>query len=189
VDVNASVNVVKQIPADVVGILVDHEIVGAVPAPIGTNGPVPGRYLKVEAARKPEAVMIGIEAFDAVAVRRAKMFKPAMLEGMIEVEALVIRTIVAVPMILVDVRRAIHMAGHMALGLGLGVWVVSPLGWRRDVALIGAGRILPALLAMFLSALRENRERRKYCQSNRKNELSFHFHLLDQVEITPLHNS
>jgi len=91
--------------------------------------------------------------------------------------------------IVVDVWRGIDVSGHMALGFGLGVWVVSPWRCRRDVALIGAGRILPALLAMFLSALRENRERREYCQSNRKNELSFHFHLLDQVEITPLHNS
>ena len=80
-DVDASVNVVKQIPPGVVGVLIDREIVGAVPAPIGTNRPVPRRYFKVEAARKPEAVMIGIEAFDAIAVRRAKMFKPAMSKG------------------------------------------------------------------------------------------------------------
>src|SRR5258707_13722547 len=98
-----------------VGVLIDREIVGAVPAPIGTNRPVPRRYFKVEAARKPEAVMIGIEAFDAIAVRRAKMFKPAMFERMIEVVALIIRTIVAVPVVLVYVRRRIHMAGRMVL--------------------------------------------------------------------------
>ena len=106
-DVDAGVNVVKHIPANVVGVLVDHEIVGAVPAPIGTNGPVPRRYFKIEAARKPEAVVIGIEAFDAIAVRRAKVFEPAMFEGVIDVIALVIRTIVAIPMVFVDVRRAI----------------------------------------------------------------------------------
>jgi len=189
VDVDAGVNVIKHIPANVVGVLVDHKIVGAVPAPIGTNGPVPRRYFKIEPARKPEAVMIGIEAFDAIAVRRTKVFEPAMLERMIKVEALVVWTIVAIPMVLVDVRRGIDVAGHMALGFGLGAWVVSPWRWRRKVALIGARRILPALLAMFLSALSENRECHEHCQSDCKNEPSFHFHLLDQIEITPLHNS
>jgi hypothetical protein len=133
--------------------------------------------------------MIGIEAFDAITVRRAKVFEPAMLERMIEVEALVIRTIVAIPMVVVDVRRGIDVAGHMALGFRLGVWVVSL--WRRlwNVALIGARRVLSALLAMFLPALSENRECHEHCQCNCTNEPSFHFHLLDQIEITPLHNS
>jgi hypothetical protein len=63
VDVDASVNVVKQIPAGVVGVLVNNEIVAAVPTPIGTNRPVPRRHFKVEASGKPESVMIGIEAF------------------------------------------------------------------------------------------------------------------------------
>ena len=186
VDVDAGVNVVKQIPTGVVGVLVDREIVAAVPAPIGTYRPVPRRYFKIETARQPEAMMIGIEAFDAIAVRRAKVFEPAMLERMIEVEAFVIRTIVAVSVVVVDVRRSIHVAGHMALGFGLGVWVVSPWRWRRNAALIGAGRILPAFLTVFLTALSHNREGHEHCQCNCKNEPSFHFLLLDQVEITPL---
>jgi hypothetical protein len=80
------------------------------------------------------------------------------------------------------------VAGHMALGFGLGVWVVSL--WRRlwNVALIGARRVLSALLAMFLSALSENRECHEHCQCNCKNEQAFHCHLLDQIEITPLHD-
>jgi hypothetical protein len=169
VHVDASVNVVQQIPADMVGVLVDDEIVGAVPAPIGANGPVPGRYFKVETARKPEAVVIGIEAFDAIAVRRAKVFEVAMFKGMIEMAALVIRTIVAIPVVVADVRRGVHMAGPMVLRFGLGVWAVS--FWRRrKVALIGAGRILPALLTMFLTALGENRECRQHCQCDCKTE-------------------
>ena len=54
------------------------------------------------------------------------------------------------------------------------------------MALIGAGRILPAFLTVFLTALSQNWERHERCQCNCKNEPSFHFLLLDQVEITPL---
>ena len=50
VDVHASVNVVEQIPADVVAILINDEIVGAVPAPIGASWPIPGRDFKEEPA-------------------------------------------------------------------------------------------------------------------------------------------
>ncbi len=189
VDIDTGVNVVKQIPTGVVGVLVDGEVVAAVPAPIRTNRPVPGRYLKVEPARKPEAVMIGIEAFDVIAVRRTKVFEPAVLERMIEVEALVIWTIVTVPVIVVDVRRRIYVARNMPLRFWLGVSVVSPWRRLRNVALIGARRILPALLPAFLAALTKNRQCYNHCQRNYTNEPSFHFLLLDQVEITLLHNS
>jgi len=40
VDIDASVHVVEGIPAHVVGILIDDEIVGAVPAPVGANRPI-----------------------------------------------------------------------------------------------------------------------------------------------------
>ncbi len=41
VDVDAGVNVVEQVPAGVVGVLIDDEVVCAVPAPIGADGPIP----------------------------------------------------------------------------------------------------------------------------------------------------
>src|SRR5260370_2830757 len=93
VNVDAGVNVVEQIPADVVGILIDGEIVGAVPAPIGANGPVPFRNFKEETTGQPEAVMIAIEAVDAVPVGRAKVLEPTMLEQMFELIALICWTV------------------------------------------------------------------------------------------------
>jgi hypothetical protein len=97
VDVHAGMHVVKQIPAHVVGILIDHEIIAAVPAPIRAHRPVPWSYFKIETTRQPEAVMIAIEAFDAVAIRWAEMLEASVLERMVSVESLVVRTIVAVP--------------------------------------------------------------------------------------------
>jgi hypothetical protein len=46
VHVDTGVHVIEQIPADMVGVLVYDEIIAAVPAPIGTNGPVPRTQLQ-----------------------------------------------------------------------------------------------------------------------------------------------
>jgi hypothetical protein len=53
------------------------------------------------------------------------------------------------------------------------------------VALVGAWRIGTPLPAALLAGLCENRKYRGQYQSNRKNESSFHFYLLDQVENSP----
>jgi hypothetical protein len=158
VDVDAGVNVVEQVPPGVVGILINDEIVGAVPAPIGANRPIPGGNFKVEAARQPETVVIAIKAFDAVAIRWSEMLEAPVLERMVEVKALIVWTIVAVPMVIVDVRRSIHMAGRVPLRLGFGVMIVPPLRRGWNAALVGARKTLSPLLPVLLAALRENRE-------------------------------
>jgi hypothetical protein len=83
-----------------------------------------------------------IETLDAITEGGAKVLEVPMLEGMGDVEALIVRAVVAVPMVVVDVGSAVDAAIHMALGFGLGVGIV-PLGRSRgDVALIGARRVL-----------------------------------------------
>jgi hypothetical protein len=77
-----------------------------------------------------------------------------MLEWMVEVIALIVRPVVAVPVVVVDVRGTVHAAGVMMLGFGIGAWIVPPGRRWRNAALVGARRILPPLPA----ALRENRE-------------------------------
>ena len=98
--------------------------------------------------------MIAIEAFDAVAVRWAKMLEATVLERTVEVITLVVRPVVAEPVVLVDMRGTVHAARVMTFGFGLGARIVSPGRRWRNAALVGARRILPALL----TALRENRE-------------------------------
>src|SRR5260370_32191191 len=147
-------NVVEQIPAGVIGSLIDGEIVGPIPAPIGANGPVPFRNFKEEATRQPEAVMIAIEAFDAVAVGRAKVLEATMLERMVEVIALIVRPVVAVPVVVVDVRGAVHAAGVMMLRFRIVAWIVPLRTPWRNPPLHGARRIVPPAPTV----LRENRE-------------------------------
>jgi len=134
VHVDTGVNVIEQIPAHMVGVLVYDEIIAAIPAPIGTNRPVPGRNFKVEAARQPEAAMIGIEAFDVVTVGWAKVFETTALESMFNGIALIVRPVVPIPVVFVNVWSGIHVTCHMALRFGLGVGIVPPLGRWRKVA-------------------------------------------------------
>ena len=153
-DVDAGVDVVEEIPADVVGIFVNNEIIGAVPAPIGANGPVPGSDFKAEAAGKPETMMVGIEALDAIAEGGAKMLEAPVLEGMVNVEALIVRAVVAVPMVVIDMGRAVDAAIHVMFGFGLGVGIV-PFGrsWG-DMALIGARGVLRVFLRVLAALFR-----------------------------------
>jgi hypothetical protein len=162
VDVDAGVDVVKRVPAIVVGIFIDDEIVGTIPAPISADGPIPGSDFKVEAAGKPEAVMLGIKAFDAVAEGRANVFEAAVFEGMIDVKALIVGTCVAVPMVIVDVGSVVDVAGGVAFRFGLGVGIVALGRRRRDMALIGARGILAVLSAV----LGDSGKSHKNCQSN-----------------------
>jgi len=156
VHVDAGVDVAEQIPAGMVGVLVYHEVIATVPAPIGTNRPVSRRNFKVETARHPKAMMIWIEAFNAVTVRWAKVLETSVFKRMVNVIALIVRPVVPVPVVFVNVWRSIHMTCHMALGFGLGVGIVPPFRRWRNTALIGARPILPPFLTMFLTALREN---------------------------------
>jgi hypothetical protein len=93
-------DVIEHIPSVMVGILVNDEIVVVtVPAPVGSDGPVPISDLEVEAARKPETVMVGIKAVNAVTIGRAKVLEAAVLKRVVEVVALVVRAVVAIPVV------------------------------------------------------------------------------------------
>src|SRR5208282_2647663 len=130
VDVDAGVDIVKEIPTDVVGILVHDEIIGAIPAPIGADRPIPGSDFKAEATGEPETMMFEIEAFDAIAVGRAKVLEAAMLVGMVDVEALIVGAVVAVPMVVVDMGSAVDAAIHVMFGFGLGARCVLRVFFR-----------------------------------------------------------
>src|SRR5882757_6180960 len=111
VDVNAGVDGVDQVPTHVVGVVVDDEVVAvAIPAPIRSNIPIPGCNLKGKSPRKPEAVMVAVKPFDAISIRRAKVFKAAVFERMVNDIAAVVGPVVAEPMVVADVRSGVDAA-------------------------------------------------------------------------------
>ena len=104
-----------------------------------------------------------------IAVRGAKVLEAPVLEGMVDVEALVIGGVVAVPMVVVDMGSAVDAAIHVALGFGLSVGIV-PLGRsRRDMPLIGARRVLRVFfgfLSPFFRMLGNSGKCYESCDSN-----------------------
>jgi hypothetical protein len=67
---------------------------------------------------------------------------------MIHVVALIVGAVVAVPMVLVNMGSGVDAAGVMTFGFGLGARIVPLRRSRRDMALIGARRVLPALFGV-----------------------------------------
>lgn len=130
-------DVVEQVPARVIGVLIDGEVVATIPAPLGGASPVPRSDFKVEAAGEPDAMVVTVNASNGVTVVGAKVFKMTVFERMILVKALIVGLVVAVPVIVVDMLRAIDLAVGAMLGLRSGVGVAL-LRRRRDVRLICA---------------------------------------------------
>src|SRR5689334_8867714 len=105
VAIGAEANVVGEIPAIVVGIVVDHDLV-AVPIPIVAVGIVIGCDAEIEAA-EPEA--LAIAAGDAPDVATANAAgEAAMLPGMIEmIVGIITARVVADPLVLVVNVRSV----------------------------------------------------------------------------------
>ena len=87
--IDTRVHVVEHVPADVIGIIVDDKVIAAVPAPVRANGPIPGGNFKIEAAGEPEAVVILVDAFDAIAVICPEMLEFSVFERMVETKPVV----------------------------------------------------------------------------------------------------
>jgi hypothetical protein len=108
-------------------------------------------------------VVVAIEAFDAVAVRGAKVFEAAVFERMIDVKAPIVRAIVAVPMVIVNVWSGIDVPGRMAFGFRPGARFAArgrPLGNASMVC--SRGILAPlSLLAALLARLCQDRESRE----------------------------
>jgi len=96
------VDVVEQIPTNVIGIVVNDEVIAAIPAPVLANKPVPWSNFKVEAGREPETMVVAVDADEGIPVVRTKMFEVSVFEGMIEAIAFVVRCIVTIPVIVVN---------------------------------------------------------------------------------------
>src|SRR5882724_2026363 len=140
-----------------IGVVVDNEVIAAaIPAPIGSQSPIPRGNFKRKTAGKPEPVMIAIEALDVIAIRRTKMFEVPVLIRVSDGVALVVRAVVAVPVIVVDVRSAVHAAAFAVLDFGFGVRIAMRRGSLGDVPLVRV-QVVVVFLWMSFGMLSEHR--------------------------------
>jgi hypothetical protein len=137
VGVDAGLGVIDEVPAGVIGIVVNDEIVtGAIPTPAGCEVPIPRSDFKRKTAGEPKAVRAEIEAVDVIAIGRAEMFEAAVRIGMRNDVTLVVGTIVAIPVILVDVRDTVDTSAGAAIDFGLGT-DIAMCGSFGNAAVVG----------------------------------------------------
>ena len=175
VAIGAKANVVGEIPAIVVGIVVDHDLV-AVPIPIVAVGIVIGCDAEIEAA-EPEAFAIAAGDAPDVAAANAPG-EAAMLPDTIEmIVGIIAAGIVADPLVIVVNVRSVGMIPFIGISWGLlhVVAIVLPRvillpggrrAMRRNVASTDIlGLFARMLLPAMISVLRESRNRAEQEQS------------------------
>jgi len=101
VDVLAHSCVVDQIPAWVIGIGIDHELVTG-PAPRGGDRPVIVSNLELGAG-KPDATSAKVDAIECIDVRRSREREPTVLEWTREAQARIIHRRMSVPLIVPNI--------------------------------------------------------------------------------------
>ena len=117
--VATGVDVGEQILPDVIRVLVDREVVAAVPAPVGEDRPIPERDVEEESVAEPESMPVAIDPDDADAVLGPELLETPVLERSFESVAKIVGGIVAVPMVPLDMRSAIDAIGFAVLHFGL----------------------------------------------------------------------
>jgi hypothetical protein len=133
VDVSAEAGVVGQVPAVMVGVVVDYDLVGA-PVPVLAKAVVSGGRAEIETA-EPEALTVA--TFDAPHVALAEASgEAAMLPGMINVIVGIIAAgIVAYPLIVGVNVRGFRVAGSVGIFWSLlRCAVLLRPGWSRTVS-------------------------------------------------------
>jgi hypothetical protein len=145
VNVDAGLGVVNQVPSRMVRIVIHYDVVRASPAPVSRVFPIPGRDFKSESTGKPETVETEVKAGEPIWVARAKICESAVRVGIIEVEPRVIAIIMAIPMIVGDVRPFVYFAAlisvHVTRTARRSGW-----RWRRNVTAVSAMLLSTATL-------------------------------------------
>lgn len=153
--------------------------------------------------RGPEPLVIPVNPLDVIAVRRAEMLEVPMLEGVVDMEALVIGVVVPIPMIVADVLRLVDFPVWMTLRFRLplrslpmgGCWGNPPLvGPRYVVARLRARRF--RVLSFGVSAFRmlrvDPRGPEQYPCAQKQQRLAAHLRLLGKIRshgCGPTHDS
>ena len=94
-----------------------------------------------------------IEAVDVIAIGRTEMFEAAMREGVRDDVTLVIGTIVAKPVIFVDVRDTIDASAGAAIDFGLGM-DIAMCGRFGNAAVVGVHVVVALTAGVLAGALR-----------------------------------
>jgi hypothetical protein len=108
VNVNPSMHVIEQIPADMIWVFVHDEIIAAIPTPVDEEGPIPGCHFEIDAAGEPEPMTVSIDSHKPVRGGWTKMIEMAMGKRTFQAIPRIVRRVVPVPLVVVDMRRGVY---------------------------------------------------------------------------------
>jgi len=168
VDVGTESSVVSEIPAIMVRVCVDHDLV-AVPEPVIAVGKVKRSDAEGETA-KPETVGTASAYAPNVAAAEAAG-ETAMFPGMIEVEAGIIATgVVSYPFAVVVNVRGLRVAFPVAIGVGSGSGRGATSRGRTmfgNIAATNGMTTASMTTASMITVLRKGRDAKnqRYCKS------------------------
>jgi hypothetical protein len=96
---------------------------------------------------------ITVESFDFVTVSLTEVFEMSMFKRMVHVIALVVRFVVAIPLIVMHVRQGVDAPAFAAILLGRSRAGLAALGWIGDASLVGARGVRSVFALFFLAPL------------------------------------
>jgi hypothetical protein len=149
VDVGAQADVVGQVPADVVGVFVDDDVVAG-PVPVVAIGKVKGSNAEVEAAEPEAARTAASETPDVFGAKASS--EMTVRPGMIEMEAGVVGALLMADPVALGVNVRTGCRGAVLLGLRS-----RGMSANGRWAVLGNGRMRS--LGMAAAILRESRDR------------------------------
>ena len=141
VDIDPGVDIVEQIPARMIRVVVDHEIVAAVPTPVLAQRPVPKRYFK-GGIGEPESPTMEVDPGNRVPEGRTNVRKAAIAVRLLHAETRVIGLFTTEPLIVIDVWKVVHVTCGQMFGLALFTWISCRVRCLRNSAMVGARPIL-----------------------------------------------
>ena len=146
-------------------IVVDDYVVGASPAPVGGKFPIIWEDFKAEATIKPETMVIPVNPGKSIWMGWAEIIEAAVLVGMIHVETRVVLVVVAIPLVIADVRPLIDSA--VLVGVMLRRTTLRPgRRRRRNLTAVSSvdgsralrrGRVLSIIAALRKRASSQNK--------------------------------
>ena len=149
-NVGAQADVIREIPADVVRIIVDHDVV-AIPVPVVAVSGVEGSHAE-EVAAEPEPAGASTNQPPAV-VRAESTFEVTVLPGVLEVKACVFASpIMADPLAIAMDVRCLRVVVPVAIRWVVVVVVMrfAMVGLRSMVRDVSAAVIMMAVVAVIV---------------------------------------
>jgi hypothetical protein len=159
VNIGSGFGVVNQIPSWMIRVVVHYDVVRAGPAPVSGVFPIAWKHFKSKSTVKPETMETQVETRKPIRMARAEICESAVRVGLSEMESRVIPIIMAIPMIVGDVRPFVYFAALISVHV-TGTACRPRWRWWRNVAAVSAVLLSTAALRNHAYSKQQNQSKK-----------------------------